>query len=419
MTETPSCRILIISPTSAQAQQFVQRVKALSSNVDTSELAIDVNSNSIPWTIVNKYYTADVHFVTREFRDFGAHHAVGVPAVIYVWVDGEPYREHIPEISKRLEHYDPEVSLAVRFSHTTTSPAKEDEDLDEFLSTHGFEFIEGDRGFRLPTQDHTRSSEDEDTGIPGLPRVIDALSTIMWPTIVQSDATRQRKSRARELLDWARDQEVNDGLRALISADVDGSSSSAEEPASIKSRMQREMEELERWLDEEDGPETQTWINISSVAADADAWQDMLTPTIVTPTGEGVNGFDDDFADFVAAPSLSSQMLGVEHEVERLMPAHTGASYRSLASVSDYSGEGEIDVYAFRSAVENVDDDEHLFEHDDDDDFELSAFDLSRVLTALQGMKEEISGMEDVSERRRAAARVALGLVYGLQVDKD
>jgi hypothetical protein len=34
-------------------------------------------------------------------------------------------------------------------------------------------------------------------------------------------------------------------------------------------------------------------------------------------------------------------------------------------------------------------------------------------------MKEEIAGMTDDEERRRAAARVALGLVYGLQRDED
>ena len=47
-------------------------------------------------------------------------------------------------------------------------------------------------------------------------------------------------------------------------------------------------------------------------------------------------------------------------------------------------------------------------------DESFAAFDLSRVFSSLQGMKEEIAGMENEDERRRAAARVALGLVYGL-----
>ncbi len=47
------------------------------------------SSTSIPWTITNKYYTADVHFETHEFEQFRVHHAVGVPAIIYVWGPGE------------------------------------------------------------------------------------------------------------------------------------------------------------------------------------------------------------------------------------------------------------------------------------------------------------------------------------------
>lgn len=41
-------------------------------------------------------------------------------------------------------------------------------------------------------------------------------------------------------------------------------------------------------------------------------------------------------------------------------------------------------------------------------------FDLTHMVSAIQGMKVEISGMESEDERRKAAARVALGLVYGL-----
>ena len=55
----------------------------------------------------------------------------------------------------------------------------------------------------------------------------------------------------------------------------------------------------------------------------------------------------------------------------------------------------------------------------DDGDESFQAFDLSRVFSALQGMKDEIAGMEDEDERRRAAARVALGLVYGLGAGGD
>lgn len=143
---------------------------------------------------MNKYYTADVHFETHEFEHFRVHHAIGVPAVIYVWGPGEvsacffpievpcgihgrthqPYKEHIPEIATKIQHYDPEVSLAVRFGDSVSVSASaaplstEDDGLDEFLSSHGFEFIEGERSYRRPTQDLDRHSDDEDSGTSSL-----------------------------------------------------------------------------------------------------------------------------------------------------------------------------------------------------------------------------------------------------------
>ena len=56
---------------------------------------------------------------------------------------------------------------------------------------------------------------------------------------------------------------------------------------------------------------------------------------------------------------------------------------------------------------------------EDGEDGGLGAFDLSRVLGALQGMKDEIAGMTDEGARRKAAARVALGLVYGLRREDE
>lgn len=46
-------------------------------------------NNTIPWTIVNRYYTAEVHFEIKVYTEFVEQHAIGVPAVIYVWYQGE------------------------------------------------------------------------------------------------------------------------------------------------------------------------------------------------------------------------------------------------------------------------------------------------------------------------------------------
>ncbi|PIL22815.1 hypothetical protein GSI_15510 [Ganoderma sinense ZZ0214-1] len=571
MSDQAGCRILVISPTIARAHQFVERVQALSpsprprhgdteggsDDAATTTAISEQTSNDpptaagntvrIPWTIANKYYTADVHFEPHAFEHFRVLHAVGVPAIIYVWGPGEAYREHVPEIAQKVQNYDPEVSLTVRFGESVedASPAEPnaDEDgLDEFLSSHGFEFVEGNRSFRRPTQDTERHSDDEDTGIPGLPRVIDALSTIMWPSIVQSEATKKRKSRARDLIGWALEEEGDDGLRALIanpsaSPSAGASDSVAAAAAARKSRMQREMEELERWLGDEEAAsgvkyargkpegehpraepdaaasaktqdeEARTWVSSAPVSS-AEGWEDMMTPpTIRTPRpsdehsddGGSEHGFEDDFADFVSAsshPHLPSRrltdekLLEVNYDVGRLTPMHTGVSYHSLGSVSDFGGDGDGDesfgVGGYGS-LDNEEDDPDLpsraeilatsrrlfgvsalspaptsstlaeldttptkepssssntntqtspaqpspqppasadssvdFSLDPEDaDESFAAFDLSRVFSALQGMKDEIAGMENEDERRRAAARVALGLVYGLGVGGD
>ncbi|EED81027.1 predicted protein [Postia placenta Mad-698-R] len=465
MEHPPDCKILVITTKPEHADQFLQRIQALSKSKSSSSEVTRTPNNITPWTIVNKYYTADVHFETRLAQEFKSSHAKGVPAIIYVWQQGDPYREQVLDVASSLRPHDPDVSLAVKFGNNAVPISEDEEGTDEFLSAHGFEYIEGDRVPRKDMQDEDGHSEDSDSDIPGLPRVIDALSTIMWPSMVQSDSTRNRKSRARELVGWAREEEEEDGLRALISDTLSASGSGGDmHPggsggAARKSRMQREMEELERWLEEEDDrrerEDAGAWVTAErGVGVGADGWQDMPTPTIHTPAtdGGGELGFDDDFTEFVSAPSPHG--LGAL-DADRLVPMHTGASYRSLASVSDFGGDlgasedadaddpdlpsrAEIEETSrriFGSAAplptphlslsnanaSAISADEHdSFElHDDDDDFEMSAFDLSRVLSALQGMKEEIGGMSDEGERRRAAARVALGLVYGLQADRD
>ncbi|CCM01544.1 uncharacterized protein FIBRA_03600 [Fibroporia radiculosa] len=495
MERESGCRILVISSKIEHAERFVQRVQALSKTPNPVPSSEDVSAGITPWTISNKYYSAVVHFQTRQVQQFRSSHAEGVPAVVFVWEKGESYREFLLDASNTLRHHDPEVSLAVRFGAGSAIDPDEEE-IDEFLSSNGFEFIEGERTSCEPTPNEDRHFDDEDSGIPGLPRVIDALSTIMWPSLVQSESTRNRKSRARELLDWAREEEEDDGLRALITSegltgdDLHTDHSDDDEPdeagseaprAARKSRMQREMEELERWLAEEDGrreeEHARAWI-ADRRPLGVDGWQDIPTPVIKTPTTDApshsvpVLGFDDDFTEFVSATSpVQSAHTGTDHLgafiEDRLVPMHTGASYRSLASVSDFGGASssvphlngsddageDADMPSREEVIEtsrrifgssgplptpdilkiseasgshstvsaDPSSDEHVFEHhdEDEDEFEVSAFDLSRVLSALHGMKEEIGGMSDESERRRAAARVALGLVYGLQTDRD
>jgi hypothetical protein len=256
--------------------------------------------------------------------------------------------------------------------------------------------------------------------------------------------------------------------------------------------MQREMEELERWLEEEETLRASgdPWINISAVEDIGS--KSIVDPLAMTTSPMGMDsphttpwagvwetpqqsGFDDDFTVFVSAPATAAGPSGsstsgrstpnASFDSDRLDPVHTGASYRSLGSVSDFGdhrvddeddldlpSEAEIQTTSARifgpslSASSSIVRPPMLtptsqpapllspsqrtttafststsFSHSEGDesedggDYEVGNFDLSRVLNALQNMKEEISGMENEDERRKAAARAALGLVYGLE----
>ena len=296
---------------------------------------------------------------------------------------------------------------------------------------------------------------------------MDALSTIMWPSMVQSSSpsgsTSKRKSRARELLDWAREEEYDDGLRALVQTPVDETEGDTENPPSSTvnvspppqtkpktSRMQKEMDEFQRWLEEDESQRVNEdpWARRDEFGSPVvtESLSGVQTPTVATFIGSGV-GFEDDFTDFVGAP--------IDHEIRRAGPNPTKGSsfaYVSLDSELDMlegddtelPSQDEIQATTrrlFGSTPSNPPTStsepkqRHLSATNisdlgaspapststlgDDDDLEFSQFDLSRVFSALQVMKEEISEITDDAERRRAAARVALGLVYGLQRDED
>lgn len=130
---------------------------------------------------MNRYYTADVHIETRTLQDFSAHHATSVPAVIYVWNNGEvsssldstlspfhflpqKYQEHIPSITSKLQSHNPEVLLAVRFGGDHAVHSDEEDGLDELSSSHGFEYIDGDLGCRRPNGDSTGLSDERSSG---------------------------------------------------------------------------------------------------------------------------------------------------------------------------------------------------------------------------------------------------------------
>ncbi|KAL1742262.1 hypothetical protein HDZ31DRAFT_43612 [Schizophyllum fasciatum] len=520
MSASAACRILTVSTSREQALALVRRVKGLAQRDEGSAPA--PAAEHIPWTISNKYYAADVHFAPHAVHGLSPHRVRAVPALVFTWAHGEAYKHHIRRLARDLDGCAPEVCLAVRQDaagdiapedRADADELREEEGaIDEFLAAHGFEFVDasgsGASGRATPRADST--------GIPRLPRVVDALSTIMWPSM---------QPRAARSLDWT--QGSPDTSLAL---DTSLESLSPDPPTSLTSplyppptpdahRLHREMAALERWLETDDFDfDDDPWRFGASAGGAAGGVSSPLseeslsafgarTPGAAQTAGAGQSpaGFDDDFTVFVSAPpqeardaprpdpdtsfeshaslestadaSFASQASFTAHtsfdapfpfpfdstrsRSNSLAPHAAGPFYHSLGSVSDFGDEqlpGAHDTSAQDTHDASVHGAHDVLPSDDEDEDlpsraeirEASArifgppsgahaqpttssadpssgadpsspspapFDLSRVLDALQGMKAEIAGMADEGERRRAAARVALGLVYGLEAE--
>ncbi|KAJ7259534.1 hypothetical protein B0H12DRAFT_1108559 [Mycena haematopus] len=428
--DSSTCRILTVSSTLDRAVALVDRVRNLRESAPAPAPAASTSistplqpptqhpglgeSTRIPWTLSNKYYSADVHFAAHTVTGLAPHAVRNVPAVIFAWAKGEAYKHHVERLAGDMHGYEPEVALAVRVAaNSAESEDKEDDpeedeaDIDEFLSSSGFEFIDA--------SEETRSGEESgelfSQGIPGLPRVLDALSTIMWPSMqAKAKPTTSglpRLARRDDGFEWAT-QTSQDDL-SPIKKITRGRSGSRE----------HEMEELARWLEEDDaGSREDPWRSAAAVAS---------SPTeIDAPESAKGFGFDDDFTVFVSAPpvqQVEDDSFELDSPIEeRLGAPGAGPLYLSLGSGLDLRLEDSVSEKATEDEAEDLPTDAEIEAMSsrifgDPMRADMAAFDLSRVVSALEGMKAEIASMEDEGERRKAAARVALGLVYGLEAD--
>ncbi|KAG5652894.1 hypothetical protein H0H81_003258 [Sphagnurus paluster] len=396
------------------------------------------------------------------------------------------YQHHVERISQDISGSGSEIDvcLAVRIEpqmvpHNILDEDKEEQEEDDtetdaFLSENGFEYI-------IATEERSKQDNQEDDekdswseGIPGLSRVLDALSTIMWPSMQPrtKDNSSKKQERERALLDWAHSSQDN----SLPIIDSEAATALSNQEYQRTRSMKLEMEELARWLDEDESLRDDPWKSAANSGALSSS------PTIIefgdaTPQKEtneaAALGFDDDFTVFVSAPAIepsgSSGRTTPDGPPGGLSVASMGDLYRSLGSVSDFGGsddgrDGDLndedlpskeEILATSSRIfgsaklplpPNIDsksttaktgktfaedDDEALPSHkklqNSDLDsllvegagYDMEPFDLSKVLSALQEMKAEIASMEDEGERRKAAAKVALGLVYGLEADTE
>ncbi|KAL1727168.1 hypothetical protein EV714DRAFT_217876 [Schizophyllum commune] len=520
ISATAVCRILTVSTSRRQATALVNLVKCLDEASSSDATASE--EEQIPWTISNKYYSADVHFAPHAIHGLSPHRVQNVPAVIFAWSHGEAYKHHIQRLANDLDGYEPEVCLAVRLDpseHIKDEDRADEEDLreeenaiDEFLASHGFEFVDASARSTPRAEESTEThTESMSHGIPRLPRVVDALSTIMWPSMQSQARPRATHGRSAELLDWAQDSP--DTSIALDTSTTDHSRAAVDDIvarsgtglAVQEGRMRREMEALERWLEKDDFDyHDDPWrfsaraggnMVSSPLSEESLSVFGARTPSAAQTPGatQYPAGFDDDFTVFVSAPpaeahdgdasfhadtsftsnaSLNSHTsfdapfsFDQARSRSNSLAPHTGPFYHSLGSVSDFGDEqapGSHDILPSDDEDEGLPSQAEIREasarifgaphassssaggapsstapdttsapsdppttaphplpvdQDDPDDYEMAPFDLSRVMSALQGMKEEIAGMENEDERRKAAAKVALGLVYGLEAE--
>ncbi|KAF5382752.1 hypothetical protein D9615_002897 [Tricholomella constricta] len=505
-----SCRILVVSPTVTQATLCISHIQSESSAISPSIPSEPSNESvlipdpsgspsdliKIPWTITNRYYSALVHFAAHAMHGLSPHQVQNIPAIIFVWSRGESYKHHIERIAHDLSGCEPEVCLAVRTQPqglpTPTSEeddqveVEDDSEIDAFLSSHGFEYIDATKEPSSRSGEEDSASNLWSEGIPGLPRVLDALSTIMWSSMQpRSKDTNPSKKREREraLLDWAHSSQDH-SLPAVEEVVAKSSNQLSQRTKSLKNEMQ----ELARWLEDDEPQRDDPWKAAASSSGMTTSPTTMAFGGETPPTEQVTLGFDDDFTVFVSAPALEPAKSS-GHSTPDAPPGglsaasaavpHAGDLYRSLGSVSDFGGSddgkdtdnGGMDddlptkeeILATSARIfgpakfppppdmesrtttatpaNTLTSDElpapskvppKIFQdpelesftteslgEDGDESYDMEPFDLSKVLSALQEMKAEIASMEDEGERRKAAAKVALGLVYGLEADTE
>ncbi|KAI0269765.1 hypothetical protein BC834DRAFT_863238 [Gloeopeniophorella convolvens] len=419
MSEDASSRILVVASTMETARQGVQRIKAFVG--DSSDLP---PSNAIPWTIRNRYYSANVHFHLAQCAPTLPQFAEPIPAVIFVWQRGQPYAEHIFDIAKSLARIDPDGP-------------------DAFLADHGFEYIDATRTARSADNDDGDDGED----VPqGLPRVVDALSTIMWPNMVRAPPTGNRASQMPMLFDVMHaaadgdaEADEEDTLAGLLAADATDHGA----PQTRARRVQQEMAALERWLIENeelhDAELAEAGLDGARIHSDGeDADEPLRVPAVQVLSGDpwaasspapsaagaadsAKPGFDDDFAAFVSAPAPALLTA------QRLVPAHTGGSYRSLRSgTSEFASDADVDDDAGYEALDDRstasrEPGDAGWDADDDPRTPVRRgfpgagdvpFDLTDILSTLQTMRADVAGVEDEAQRRAMTARFASEFVF-------
>ncbi|CAE6449680.1 unnamed protein product [Rhizoctonia solani] len=362
---SPSCRILLVSKVNEQNRELVSLLEPFTSNPLTPNPSDEAY---IEWTIKNKYYTAPVHLYLHQVSKSPAKplwppetNNERVPALIFVFRKGEPYREVFLSMKEAYLAHDAEVALAVSLptssGGTTLSMSTDSFDsIEEFFSDHGFEYVDAE-----DSPEAAEYSDHLQYDVRGLPRILEALNMIMWPSMARTATGGLRRTQLEAELGDSSPTIFEHSFATISDTAPPDSSLFGTDPQSASHSSAA----LNAWLDDDD-----SW---------APASRDRQPASAADSSNALKDGFDDDFTEFLSAPPEADSDTGLPSSAE----VHATA--------------------------------ERIFGQDNE---APGGFDLTSILGALEAMRLEIGAIENIEERRKAAARVALGLAAGLGIDE-
>ena len=254
----------------------------------------------------------------------------------------------------------------------------------------------------------------------GIHRIIEALHTIMWPSMQQHPSgSPKRKARPKPKTVSKPSLSDPESLENIEWTRFSTDEFHAEKIA------------LEKWLDPDDLGSTATPVKPPTSTTLSHSSSSNGQP-------HDPAGFDDDFSDFVSAPAPVPETTNTtpKNSTSEVI-SDTGCDQDrddpedELFSDDFFPTDQEILMTSHRifgphlpsqraGSSRSAGADDEARSHEDEDEGEVDAsgdeqFDLSRIMGALQGLKEEISGIENEEVKRRMAAKVAMGLLYGLE----
>lgn len=245
----------------------------------------------------------------------------------------------------------------------------------------------------------------------------------MWPSM-QLKAKPKRESYTRgHRSQGSIDRATRDGITTAMEAAIPVSITSVDTGPSKEPdySLEKEKQKLQAWLDSDDDPWPKRPTEPGKVPDDGSS---NSNPNPARAT------FDDDFTEFVSAPVNPNVEVNTNPHKEHV--SDDDEDEDKFHFEDEDSGYKELFDDGMPTNEEILLTSQRIFgpalaesgkkgepgELDDAgelDEDDLGEFDLGSIMGALQNMKDEIAAMTDEDAKRRAAATVALGLVWGLE----